>query len=233
LDCFLNTGKSVSTNNFEYAQNKINHILYRQMNLINLIKSFQPVRGEYVLAITVLLFSAWGISQVAESSSEIQREIVIEQIGDYGQFAPVATALLVTVLKKDKKGFWQLAKTAGTDLGVTWILKYAIDKPRPEGRTDGHAFPSGHTSFAFTGAAFLQRRYGWKFGIPAYALACFVGYSRVEGYNDRHDGWDVLAGAVVGIGSAYLFTSPYAREHLSLNAGKVHGGYALELNYKF
>lgn len=186
-----------------------------------------------IIACFFFLLSATGISQVTENSPEIQREIAIEQIGDYGQFAPVAAALLVTVLKKDKEGFWQLAKTAGTDLGVTWILKYAIDKPRPEGRTDGHAFPSGHTSFAFAGAAFLQRRYGWKFGIPAYALASFVGYSRIEGYNDRHDGWDVLAGAAVGIGSAYLFTTPYAREHLNLNAEKVEGGYALGIIYRF
>ncbi|HDZ06414.1 phosphatase PAP2 family protein, partial [Maribacter sp.] len=107
------------------------------------------------------------------------------------------------------------------------------NKPRPEGRTDGHAFPSGHTSFAFQGASFLQRRYGWKYGVPAYLVAGYVGFSRLEGLNDRHDGWDILAGAVVGIGSTYLFITPYMEEHFELSFKSGQNSYALGIVYKF
>ncbi|WP_298553975.1 phosphatase PAP2 family protein [uncultured Algibacter sp.] len=135
--------------------------------------------------------------------------------------------------KKDKEGFWQFAKSYGTTLGLTYGLKYAINKPRPEGRTDGLAFPSGHTSVSFSGASFLQRRYGWKYGIPAYLVAGFVAYSRIEGIHDRHDGWDVLGGILVGLGSTYLFTTPYQKEHLELTFNSGGGDYLIGLNYKF
>ena len=103
-------------------------------------------------------------------------------------------------------------------------MKRIIRKKRPEGSTAYNAFPSGHTSSAFQGASFIQRRYGWKFGLPAYVLAGFVGYSRIEGLNDRHDFWDVLGGAAVGIGSTYLFTKPFdSRKHTFIITGNQFG----------
>ncbi len=184
---------------------------------------------------TALFFVLTGkvFGQQTDSAEEIMRETTIERAGDFAQFAPTAVSLITVLAKGDKEGFWQLGKSMSANLTATWILKYAINKPRPEGRTDGHAFPSGHTSFAFQGASFLQRRYGWKYGIPAYAVAGFVAYSRVEGLNDRHDGWDVLGGALVGIGSTYLFTTPYAQEHFELSFQSGDGSYALGLVYKF
>lgn len=172
-------------------------------------------------------------AQKFDSPSEIRWETNIEHVGDYAQFAPTALSLITVLAKNDKQGFWQLGKSAGTNLAATWLLKYAINKPRPDGRTDGHAFPSGHTSFAFQGASFLQQRYGWKYGVPAYLVAGFVGYSRLEGINDRHDGWDVLAGAAVGIGSTYLFTTPYERDHFELSFKSGDGDYLVGLNYRF
>lgn len=86
---------------------------------------------------------------------------------------------------------------------ATYVLKYAINKRRPDGSTDGKAFPSGHTAVSFSEASFLQRRYGWEYGIPAYAVAGLVAYTRIEGIDDRHDGWDILGGIVVGVGSTY------------------------------
>ncbi len=187
------------------------------------------------LKITLGLLSCGILSwaQMDDSPGEIWRETAIEKFGDYGQFAPTAFALATTLVKKDKEGFWQLAKSASANLTATWVLKYAIDKPRPEGRTDGHAFPSGHTSFAFQGASFLQKRYGWKYGIPAYTLAAIVGYSRIEGVNNRHDEWDVLAGAVVGIGSTYLFTTPYAKSHFELSFSSGEEGHMVGFVFKF
>ena len=177
----------------------------------------------------------WNITigQEIDSPNEIKRETNIQRFGDYAQFAPTAVSLITVIAKDDKKGFWQLTKSVGTNLAVTWGLKYAINKHRPEGRTDGHAFPSGHTSFAFQGASFLQKRYGWKYGVPAYALAAYVGWSRLEGIGERHDGWDVFAGAAVGIGSTYLFTTPYARDHFELSFKSGGGDYMVGLNYKF
>ncbi|MDP2685613.1 MAG: phosphatase PAP2 family protein [Aequorivita sp.] len=181
----------------------------------------------------ILLTSLSLKAQNIETPSEIRRETAIEEIGNYAQHAPAITALITILAKNDKKGFWQFAESYGATLGATYILKYGINKPRPDGATDGHAFPSGHTAVAFSGASFLQRRYGWEYGIPAYAIAGYVAYSRLEGINDRHDGWDILGGIILGVGSTYLFTTPYQQDHyqLSFNSGK--GKYLLGFTYKF
>lgn len=122
---------------------------------------------------------------------------------------PVAT-LAAVLIQKDWTGLKQGAFTAAATLGATYILKYTVKKRRPDG-SDYHSFPSAHTSTVFADAAFIQRRYGWKFGIPAYAVAAYVGWGRT--FAKKHDWWDVVAGAAIGAGSAYIFTRPFAQKH--------------------
>ncbi len=166
-------------------------------------------------------------------AADDKREIVIEDIGDVLQIALPGSAGLSTLFMRDKEGFWQFLKSYGGTVGLTYILKYSFNKPRPESAADGHAFPSGHTSSAFSGASFIQRRYGWKYGVPAYALAVFVAYSRLEGENDRHDVWDVLGGMLVGIGNTYIFTTPYQKDHYEFSFYGGKDSYLLGLKYRF
>lgn len=154
----------------------------------------------------------------------------IQSAGDVILFSLPAAALTGSLIAKDYKGTWQFTKGALLNQAVTIGLKYGLDKKRPYGNGD-RAFPSGHTSTTFQSAAFIQKRYGWKYGIPAYALAGFTGYSRINA--QKHDGWDVLAGAAVGIGSAYLFTTPYQREHMELTFASWEDNYLLGFAYKF
>src|SRR2546430_5918562 len=99
----------------------------------------------------------------------------------------------------------QFGESAALTLGVTYGLKYSIDEKRPNGRR--HSFPSGHSSISFSSAEFMRKRYGWEYGIPAYAAASFVAYSRVEAR--EHHPPDVIAGASIGIVSSYIFTRRY------------------------
>lgn len=185
------------------------------------------------ILVLLLLAGFKNISAQEDSPAEIRMETTIEKIGDYAQFAPQAASLISILLHNDEEGGWQYAKSSAANLIITWTLKYAINKPRPEGRLDGHAFPSGHTSHAFQGAAFLQQRYGWAYGVPAYLVAGFVAYSRLEGINTRHDGWDVLGGIIVGIGSSYIFTTPYQQDHFELSFNSSEGDYLVGIKYKF
>lgn len=122
---------------------------------------------------------------------------------------PAATGLVLTVCKKDMTGLKQLALGSTTGLAANYLLELAVKKDRPDG-TGSHAFPSTHTTVSFAGAAFLQRRYGWKWGIPAYLVSAYVGWGRI--YAKKHDIWDVLAGAAIGAGAGYLYTRPLARK---------------------
>jgi membrane-associated phospholipid phosphatase len=78
---------------------------------------------------------------------------------------------------------------------LTVGIKEGTRRARPEG--SGFSFPSGHTSAAFASATVIQQHYGWKFGLPAYAVAAYVGASRVE--MRKHYLSDVAFGAVIGM----------------------------------
>jgi membrane-associated phospholipid phosphatase len=143
--------------------------------------------------------------------------------GDIAAIALPAGAAVGTLLVHDHKGLAELAESYASAMAAVYVLKPLVDRTRPYG---GHqSFPSGHATSAFAGAAFLQRRYGWAFGIPAYGLASYVAYSRVE--TKRHYTTDVLAGAAIGIATNLAFT--HRREHVAvaLDAGRGHGGFTL------
>lgn len=165
------------------------------------------------------------ISTTAYSQSD-----AIQTSGDVLLFAMPASALTGSLIKGDYKGTLQFAKGFALNQAVTIGLKYATNKSRPYNNGE-RAFPSGHTSTTFQSAAFIQKRYGWSYGIPAYILAGYTGYSRINA--QKHDGWDVLAGAVVGVGSAYIFTTPYQKEHMQLSFSNDADSYSLGFVYKF
>ena len=126
----------------------------------------------------------------------------LETFGDIAQIAIPAIALVASVAKGDYLGAAQLGVTTGVTLGITHGLKIAIDRKRPNG--GGQSFPSGHTAAAFSGAAYLHFRYGWEYGLPAYAVASVVAISRVKA--DKHHVTDVVGGAAIAIITAYVFT---------------------------
>ncbi|RAJ11554.1 membrane-associated phospholipid phosphatase [Arenibacter echinorum] len=154
----------------------------------------------------------------------------ITTLGDVLIFTMPATALGSSIIIGDQKGTWQFTKGFLLNQALTIGLKTAIDKPRPD-LSNNSSFPSGHTSITFQSAAFIQKRYGWKYGAAAYALAGFTGYSRIQA--DKHDGWDVLAGAIIGVGSSYIFTTPYQKEHMEITFNSNDGHYLLGCKYKF
>lgn len=98
---------------------------------------------------------------------------------------------------------------------------------RPNG--GNQSFPSGHTSISFSAAEFMRERYGWEYGLPAYAVASFVGYSRVE--SNQHYPRDVVAGAAIGILSSYIFTKPYHGYTVSLEGDTR--GFLVRLDRQF
>lgn len=96
--------------------------------------------------------------------------------------------------------------------GISLGLKYAVNRPRPfvtygdiEQRTNvgPYSFPSSHTANAFALATTVSMAAPkWYIIVPSYAWACTVAYSRMR--LGVHYPTDVLAGALIGSGSAWL-----------------------------
>lgn len=91
---------------------------------------------------------------------------------------------------------YDLVQAAVVNGVYTTALKYAVRRERPDG-SNRLSFPSGHTSNAFAQATVLQHHYGWRGGVPAFALASFIGVAGRLEENDHHV-TDVLAGATLG-----------------------------------
>ena len=93
----------------------------------------------------------------------------------------------------------------------TWTMKKIVGRERPAVYDPtftavldlhNHSFPSGHTSEAFSMATSLSMQCPrWYVIVPSFSYACLAGYSRL--YLGVHYPTDVLAGALVGSGSAW------------------------------
>jgi membrane-associated phospholipid phosphatase len=125
----------------------------------------------------------------------------------------------IAVWKDDWTGAKQLAAVTVLTVGTAYVLKKFIKEQRPD-HSDYKSFPSDTAALAFAPAGFLWRRYGWEYGLPAYAAAEFVGYSRVDA--KKHHWWDVLASAAISFGYNELITTrfrPRNSLYTSLDAG--------------
>ena len=170
-----------------------------------------------------LLSAALVLATLASSSIVRAGNDGLELYGDIGQIAIPVLAGGVSLYKEDYEGVVMLATGTGVTMGTVFGLKYALDTERPDGGS--RSFPSGHTAGAFAGASYLHYRYGWKWGLPAYAAASIVGYSRVDA--DKHYWYDVVAGAAIANLFAYVVTDTYDEDVVIipiLDVGKKNFG---------
>ena len=150
----------------------------------------------------VITFNLFILSFLFAIASET-RGTDVETAGNISTNVLLASPLVLVLALKDGEGALQYVESETLTLGVYEALKHSFPSTRPNGGE--YSFPSGHSAFSFTSAAFIGKRYGWEYGLPAYMVASFVAYSRVEAR--QHYLGDVVSGAAIGIVSSNLLTT--------------------------
>src|SRR5579862_2795010 len=137
-----------------------------------------------------------------------------QTLGDVGTGVAIALPIVAAGISYQKdawQGIGQLALDTGATVGTALLLKEFVKEERPD-YSDDRSFPSDTAALAFAPASYMWARYGWQYGLPAYAAATFSGYTRVA--TDEHHWWDVAASAGIAWGYTFLFVD---RWHYAYN----------------
>jgi membrane-associated phospholipid phosphatase len=110
---------------------------------------------------------------------------------------------------------------------LTAAVKTTVRRIRPDGTH--YSFPSGHSAVTFASATVVQRHFGWKAGVPAYALATYVAASRIQA--KRHYLSDVTLGAAIGIAAGRTVTIGRGDRRFAVAPMAVPGGGGIGLTW--
>ncbi|HET7084750.1 MAG TPA: phosphatase PAP2 family protein [Rhizomicrobium sp.] len=158
-------------------------------------------------------------------------EKAIESLGTGIAIALPLAAGGIAYYKKDDTGIAQLLVESVLTVGTVFALKQVVREQRPDG-SDYHSFPSETTAAAASGSAFLWRRYGWEYGLPASVLTQFVSYSRVQAH--QHRWYDTLASSGIAAGYAWAVGTPFKRRYnLETSIEPAADGGMIHLSYNW
>ncbi len=158
-----------------------------------------------------------------------------------GKAVAVALPLVaggITVWKKDWTGTAQLVVSTALTVGTAYGLKQVVKECRPFAEPctkhggGWNSFPSDTAAVAFAPAQFLWQRYGWEYGVPAYAAATFVGWSRVDA--QKHHWWDVATSFGISlIYNEFITTRYHKRIGFYTNLNAEPGGAFASVGYRW
>ena len=164
------------------------------------------MRGYFLNTFLLLIALFLGHSIVAQD--QVNKRVAFS--ADLFAFSLPLAGGSMSLFEEDWSGTEQAVFSFGSTYVSALFLKRIINQERPNG--DAYGFPSGHTAMAFSGATYIQERYGWQYGLPAYLLAGYVGWTRI--YLKEHNVKQVFGGAFLGYFLSRYFTTPYGKEGL-------------------
>jgi len=195
------------------------------------------------LAVPTALMTTGIILNKESTKTNIQEKVQStfpnfdNRLDDYLMIAPTALDLIYTLSDKKSNNKKHISDIIIGEVAMyitTKSLKKIIGSRRPNG--GGQAFPSGHTSQAFTGATLFFHHYKdenpW-IASSGFLLASATGAFRV--LNNRHWVSDVFFGAGLGIlvGNLTYYFNPIGKGNLDSNVQINVNGSGLALEVRF
>jgi membrane-associated phospholipid phosphatase len=155
----------------------------------------------------------------------------LESVGTGVAIALPVLAGGITLYKHDRMGSAQLVAETLLTVGTAYGLKQVVRERRPDG-SDYQSFPSDTTALAASGSSFLWGRYGWQYGLPAFALTQFVSFTRVNAR--KHHWYDTMASSALAAGYGYIVTTPFQKRYnVTTSLDAAPDGGMLHLSYNF
>lgn len=177
-----------------------------------------------------------------DSDQSIDRELYRDHpLGSYSRFGDIAGQLVPNVAyaasmfalryfddePKFAKRAHHMVRATMHAAFLSTILKISVREARPDNVNNYASFPSGHAATAFAFASVVATEHEWYWGVASYALATFVGVSRINDHRHRMD--DVLAGATIGIsyGLGVYYNMQQSSDQASVTGSKPDSSIAL------
>ena len=170
--------------------------------------SVKPFVAAFVAGLALLSPAAEAATTPLPIKPITTTEKHIETAGTAVAIAMPVIAGGISLLKHDNMGIAQLTVETALTVGTALALKNIVKERRPD-NSDFRSFPSATTALSASGSSYLWGRYGWEYGLPAFAATQFVSYSRVQARD--HHWYDTLASSGIAAGYGYVLTTPFKK----------------------
>jgi lipid A 1-phosphatase len=193
------------------------------------VKNSKPVTALCLLLLCLCIFYPSDLQEKSDFLHGKEVGLLVHDTDRYGRFFNTFLQVALPIATRDIVGLKQLVVIAVAGTIATHGLKRALNDvevvgtrlgQRPVNANSKHNMPSGHSSLAASGAYFVCRRYGYRLALVVVPILFMTMYARVM--LDAHTISAVLAGALVGIFTAALFTTRYKWSSMPLNALMNH-----------
>jgi undecaprenyl-diphosphatase len=147
------------------------------------------------------------LDQTINSSIAPFRNMLANQffiVVSFSIFILIALSMFVYFRKKNSLVLSQILLGLATVYVISEILKDVILRLRPDA-SDLFSFPSRHAALAFFMVVILPVNVRYRFALFAWAL--LISFSRI--WLSLHWFSDVIAGAIIGLLTAYLFKQEF------------------------
>jgi hypothetical protein len=137
----------------------------------------------------------------------------------------------VTIAKHDRVGAGELLAGTILSVGTAYALKSIIREERPDGASD-HSLPAETTALAGSSSTFLWGRYGWQYGVPAFAASDLVSFSLTQA--KKAHWYDAFAGSMIATGYGIAVTKRFKnRYNINTRLSALPGGGFISFSYNW
>jgi len=143
---------------------------------------------------------------------------------------PVLAAGII-ISKDDRAGAGEWLTATILSVGTVYALNNVISEERPDLRSD-HSFPAITTALAASSSTYLWGRYGWRYGLPAFAVSSLVSVSLTQA--KKAHWYDTLTSSFIATGYGAVITRRFkSRYNIETHVSALPGGGLVSFSYQW